>query len=135
MPTSPRKLMEAIDKHPDFKLGLLKLLLEDARIADVWEWGVPGEFEDGSQPKFRRMTALGQPLVVVWCSIPAAEWHERFGGKGQEWTWLVFDPFHPKEVAWLAQATAPSAVVARERADNWLRGHDWTVPGTHLMTE
>lgn len=135
MPTSPVKLVEAMEKHPDFKYGVLKLLLEDCRVADVWEWGVPDHPEAGEPPKYRRMTVWKAPLAVVWCSIPAAEWHERFGGKGEEWTWLIFDPFHPKERAWQAKGTAPSAVVARERVDDWLRKHEWVVPGTHLMTE
>jgi hypothetical protein len=126
MPTSPRELIAAMDKHPDFKLGVLKLLIEEAQIANVWEWGVP---EEGRlEPKYRRMTVWGNPLAVVW-----------YSDKQERWNWRIFDPWrdHPKRGHALVMAvgTETNALRCRKAVDDWLRAHDWTVPGTHMVTE
>jgi hypothetical protein len=135
MPTTPRELLAALDKHPDFKLGLLKLLLEDAKIADVWEWGVPDNPKDGGQPNFRRLTSRGTPLAVVWCKIPPEEYYSRFGRNGSEWTWVIYDHSRLTPLTSMARGTATSHIQARKAVDDWLRADDWTVPGTHLLTE
>jgi hypothetical protein len=122
---TPRELVNAMDKHPDFKLGVLKLLIEEAQICDVWEWGVP---EEGKlECKYRRLTVWGNPLAIVY-----------FVTRTEEWCWRIFDPWRDGRrgrPAIMAVGKSHSAVSCRKEADTWLRQHDWTVTGTHMVTE
>ncbi|MDB4278082.1 hypothetical protein N9917_00470 [Deltaproteobacteria bacterium] len=124
MPT-PRELVDAMDKHPDFKLGVLKLLIAEAQIANVWEWGVP---EKGKlECSYRRLTVWGNPLAIVY-----------FVHRSEEWCWRIFDPWREgrrERAAVMAVGKAENALRCRKAADQWLRRHDWTVPGTHMVTE